>query len=1022
MTIEKIPNEDLQYYLISYDKKGREWTDDPDAPNGLMSEGVKQDLQEQPFTDVFIISHGWNGDVPAAKEQCNDWIGAMLQCKEDRKKVRQVRPGFRPLLIGLHWPSLPWGDEDLGSSPMSFDPTADPIAPLVEGAVDKIADSEAAREALEIIFTAADDDIAPSSLSPEVVEAYKILHKEAGLAADGPAGAPGADIENFDPERVYQEASEIGDDTVSFGGSGAGGILNVLGQLSFWKMKKRAREFGESGAADLLRALQGLAEDTVQFHLMGHSFGSIVVSAAVAGADGDSPLIRPVHSLFLVQGALSLWAYCLDIPVAQGKAGYFHSIISKDKVVGPIVTTLSEHDTANRVLYPLGTRISGGISFVPGELPKYGALGCFGIQGVDGNDMVDMLPEDGTYGFQGGEIYNLESSNIIRKGGGASGAHSDISYPEVAHAFWEAVMVQTDEVSEGIVSFNGINGATGGYLTPEMTAADVSGIAQGEKLDEKYRNHLDELKLLKNYEALGKKFAPEEGVDPKRIDQTGWGIIFAFADKDKVAAWKEALKPLLDWRKKQAGALYREFIGLDAYRPGESKNDFLGRHKTGPGPVDPTKVPYYLLIVADPETIPYSFQYQSDAQFAVGRIYFGDNFEEYAHYANSVVRSEKGEFPRSSKATFFGVQNLADEATEFSATELVQPLAEWMTKDKPEWSVQTLLKEETTKANLTDLFNSPEGPALLFSASHGMGFPNGDPRQLPHQGALLCQDWPGPSQWRRGTPIPEKHYFSADDVGADACLGGMINFHFACYGAGTPQKDDFAHRAYQERKDIAPHAFMARLPQRLLCHPKGGTLAVIGHVERAWASSFLWGRAGAQRTVFESTLKRLLEGHPVGSAVEYLNRRYTELSSDLNVLLEEIKYGKEANDLKLAGMWTANNDARGYAIIGDPAVRLPPSATGVEIPKTPIRGQPDDVSSETNSDYLDHTVTVAISNKTGEVLDTKSWNGSLIIPSDLDEDEKNECLAKLNQKIVEEAKKVWKEDSSVIPMDKKDEE
>jgi hypothetical protein len=206
-----------------------------------------------------------------------------------------------------------------------------------------------------------------------------------------------------------------------------------------------------------------------------------------------------------------------------------------------------------------------------------------------------------------------------------------------------------------------------------------------------------------------------------------------------------------------------------------------------------------------------------------------------------------------------------------------------------------------------------------------MGFkdPN-HPKLLSQQGSLICQDWPGP-----GIPLTEDHYFSALDVRIEARLLGLIAFHFACYGAGTPKLDDFAHgQNSAERAAIAPHAFVARLPQRLLGHPQGGALAVIGHVERAWGYSFSWsdirGTEESQRqlAVFKSTIKRLLEGHPVGSAVEYFNERYAELSSDLTIQLEDIKYGAPVDDRGLAQNWTANNDARSYAIVGDPAVRL----------------------------------------------------------------------------------------------------
>jgi hypothetical protein len=201
-----------------------------------------------------------------------------------------------------------------------------------------------------------------------------------------------------------------------------------------------------------------------------------------------------------------------------------------------------------------------------------------------------------------------------------------------------------------------------------------------------------------------------------------------------------------------------------------------------------------------------------------------------------------------------------------------------------------------------------------------MGFPKDDPRLFPDQGAFLCQEWPGPTNWRK--PIPPDFYFSAKDVTDDARLLGSMVFSFACYGAGTPRYDEFGQQG-KTRAEIAPQAFIANLPRRLLSHPQGGILAFVGHVERAWGYSFMWDRAGEQLTAFESTLSRLMAGAPVGYALEYFNDRYAEIASDLTAKIDDMRFDVKVDEVKLAGMWTANNDARGYVIIGDPAARLP---------------------------------------------------------------------------------------------------
>jgi hypothetical protein len=444
MPVRTIPRSSTQYYLVAFDRDGAERTDDPDRPGGRLSDAIVQTIASDPITDVFLISHGWKGDLRAAVEQYDAWVGAMEGCANDKQRMLKKYPNFRPLRIGLHWPSQPWGDEEFGTLGDSFEPAAaEPVEEMVEIYVRRLGESPIIRASLRTLFEEARRNAAVDKLTPAAREAYQQLDSALGLGESGEGAPPGADRERFDPDRAFINAKV---ETQSFGlGLDLGGILGPLRQLSFWKMKQRARAVGEGGMHNFLAAMmRTTAARGTRFHLMGHSFGCIVVSAALGGPGGVSTLPRPTASLALVQGAVSLWAYCSEIPFRTGTPGYFHRIVADRKVAGPIMTTRSRFDAAVGRFYPLGAGVAGQADFDAdylANLPEYGGLGSFGIRGLAENaEDLEMKPVNDAYDFKPNQVYNLEASRYICHGDGASGAHSDIAGAEVAHAIWSAAL------------------------------------------------------------------------------------------------------------------------------------------------------------------------------------------------------------------------------------------------------------------------------------------------------------------------------------------------------------------------------------------------------------------------------------------------------------------------------------------------------------------------------------------------------------------------------------------------------
>ncbi len=461
---------------------------------------------------------------------------------------------------------------------------------------------------------------------------------------------------------------------------------------------------------------------------------------------------------------------------------------------------------------------------------------------------------------------------------------------------------------EEMLITNGIDALSGRALVPPLALSEAAAFLKGAPDDPAATALLQSIWRTVKDPHLG---LPMD-LDPSSVPQAGWAIVF---HQDEPQATREALAPLIEHRR---GQVAEDRVKVLDYRSGEGRAKWLARHGVGAGTVDPTRVPFYLLLVGGPERIPFTFGHLLDVEYAVGLLQF-DTAEEYARYAESVVRYEIGEpVTRAKETVFFATRHDYDRATQLSADSLVRPLANGGAERRG-FQSRSLVQDEATKERLSQLFDPPVGtepPAFLFTATHGVGFPPGHALQLAAQGALLCQDWSG-----FGALSPE-HYFAAADLSASARVHGLIAFHFACYGGGTPSHDRYFHKPGMPPTAIADKPFLAALPKALLSHPGGGALAVIAHVERAWGYSIVTANAGPQLVPFENAIGRILSGQPVGHSMKDFNERYAMLATELSSRLEEVSFGATVSDFDLVSSWAERNDAEGYVVLGDPAVQM----------------------------------------------------------------------------------------------------
>ncbi len=446
-------------------------------------------------------------------------------------------------------------------------------------------------------------------------------------------------------------------------------------------------------------------------------------------------------------------------------------------------------------------------------------------------------------------------------------------------------------MSNRLLVFNGIDGETGGYHLRPRRIDEFGALVERAESD---------------LRGTARRIIPKR--DATDLASAGWGVIWGGRVGSEV---KEALKPLLDHRRSQATAEREQRFRELEYLAEETPLDFLKRHGLGLDLVDPDKLPYYLLIVGDPTDVPFDFQFELGLQHAVGRLTL-DAAADYTAYAQQVVDAEKGEAIEQPTAAFFGVEHPGDPLTRLTVDAMVEPLEKLMAHHSSDWRVATLLRHAADKASLARWLDGDSVPDLLFTCSHGVRFSPTNPRQPGEQGALLCADWPGVEAWGDRGAITEEYLLAAHDVPSDADLGGLIAFNFACYSSGSPRLDPYED---ENPRIVAERPFVSSLPKRLL---RQGALAVIGHVDVAFTQSFYWAE-NSQLGIFEATLGAIMDGKPVGLALDLFNEHFALVSAHLLRAMSMRSPGDEIERYKL---WTTYHDTRHFMMLGDPAVRL----------------------------------------------------------------------------------------------------
>ncbi len=414
------------------------------------------------ITDLIVLAHGWNNDMADARKLYTELVGNIEQLLDSRSSGAasaslKALDGRTYAICQVFWPSKKFTDEELipGGGAVSATKASDKalIKALENLKRDPVRlggkEAPAARiKAIDRAIKAVPKLSTSAAARKTFVDALRSTMPKGKGAKEIDDGS--AAFLKADPEKLFKamsgaviapgpKTSRGGAATIGLGAGTAGaggaaglgdlvdgitaGARRIANFVTYYQMKERAGDVGTKGVAPFLKQCRK-ANPAVRMHLVGHSFGGRLVTAAAAGLAKNTAGV----TVSLLQAAFSHNALSADF--GKGKAGFYRGVLGDARVSGPIIITHTKNDRAVGVAYPLASRIANQVAAALGdENDPYGGMGRNGAQRTtEAAGHNAALGQKGTaYTFAPGTVNNLLADATIKD-------HGDVRSEAVAYA------------------------------------------------------------------------------------------------------------------------------------------------------------------------------------------------------------------------------------------------------------------------------------------------------------------------------------------------------------------------------------------------------------------------------------------------------------------------------------------------------------------------------------------------------------------------------------------------------------